>query len=240
MKKKSTGIRRLGYTLYRGLSVFTAIALLCCFTAVSARASDSAAEAEKIVNTSQKTLESFMADPQMDSFRSSLQNATAVLIIPELLKAGILVAGSGGNGVFLLKDEKTDRWSYPYFYTMVSASIGLQVGAKASELMLLFMNRQAVDRMLASTKFELGGDATVSAGAKGGSRGAVVSDILSYSRTKGLFGGFSVDGGMIQARPLYNKYYYGPEYQPMDILIHQKADNPQADPLRDALKKAAE
>jgi len=240
MKERITGIRRLGYIPGRAISIFLAIVLLCSFVTVSAWAADSAAEAKRIVDTSRKTLEGFIADPKMSGFRNSLKKARAVLIIPELLKAGIIVAGSGGNGVFLLRDEKTDQWSYPYFYTMASASIGLQIGAKASEVFLLFMNQGAIDRMLKSTKFEIGGDATVSAGPKGGSRDVVTSDILSYSRTKGLFGGVSVDGGMVQARPLYNKYYYGPEYKPADILIHHKKDNPQADPLREALHNAAE
>lgn len=117
MKERITGIWRLGYIPGRALSIFMAIILLCSFVTVSAWAADSAAEAERIVDTSRKALEGFIADPQMSGFRNSLKNAKAVLIIPELLKAGIIVAGSGGNGVFLLRDEKTDQWSYPYFYT---------------------------------------------------------------------------------------------------------------------------
>ena len=94
--------------------------------------------------------------------------------------------------------------------------------------------------MLSSTKFELGGDASVSAGSAGGGRNTVSVDVLSYSHTKGLFGGVSVDGGVVQARALYNKAYYGAEYKPTDILIHHQTDNPHADPLREALKKAAQ
>jgi lipid-binding SYLF domain-containing protein len=223
----------------RSLAAFLTLAWFIFRVSMPVCAEDINAEAEAMVENSRKALEDFLKDPQMDGFRYHLKSAKGVLIIPELLKAGILVAGSGGNGIFLLRDETTDGWSYPYFYTMVSGSIGLQVGAKASVVFLLYMNQHVVDQMLSSTKFEIGGDATVSAGPKGGSRDLAISDILSYSRTKGLFGGVSVDGGMVQARPLYNKYYYGPEYTPEDILIRNKKENPQADPLREALEKAA-
>jgi len=222
----------------RSFAAFLSFAWLIYWVSLPASAEDIHAAAAQIVENSRQVLEDFMKDPQMDGFRDHLKSAKGVLIIPELLKAGILVAAAGGNGVFLLRDESTDRWSYPYFYTMVSGSIGLQVGAKASEVVLLFMNQRVVEQMLTSTKFEIGGDATVSVGAKGGSRDAVTSDILSYSLTKGLFGGISVDGGMVQARTLYNKYYYGPEYTPEDILVRNKKENPQADPLRQALEKA--
>lgn len=239
MKGSATHAPRSALDAYRVLAAFLPLAWILFWMSLSASAEDIHAAAAEIVENSRQVLEDFMKDPQMDGFRSHLKSAKGVLIIPELLKAGILVAGSGGNGVFLLRDESTDQWSYPYFYTMVSGSIGLQVGAKASEVVLLFMNQRVVEQMLTSTKFEIGGDATVSAGPKGGSRDVVSSDILSYSRTKGLFGGVSVDGGMVQARPLYNKYYYGPDYTPEDILIRNKKVNLQADPLRQALQKAA-
>jgi len=223
----------------QSLAAFLAFAGLIFWVSPPASADDIPAAAAEIVKNSRKVLEDFMKDPQMDGFRYHLKSAKGVLIIPELLKAGILFAGSGGNGVFLLRDESAGRWSYPYFYTMVSGSIGLQVGAKASEVILLFMNQRVVEQMLTSTKFEIGGDASVSVGGGGGSAGAAASDILSYSRTRGLFGGVSVDGGMIQARALYNDSYYGPEYTPKDILIRNQKENPQADPLRQALEKAA-
>ena len=122
MKERNTGIRRFGYIPGRVVSIFMAIVLFCSFVTIPAWAADSAAEAKRIVDTSRKALEGFMADPQMSGFRNSLKNAKAVLIIPELLKAGIIVAGSGGNGVFLLRDEKTDQWSYPFREALSNAA----------------------------------------------------------------------------------------------------------------------
>ncbi len=197
---------------------------------------DEATEARALVGKAKVTLESFLADENLAWFHDNVGKAKGVLIVPQLLKGGFLVGASGGSGVFLTRDDKTGQWSYPAFFTMGAVSFGLQIGAQAAEVILMATTEKGVDAFL-SNKFQLGADVGVAAGPVGAGAQAATADILSFSRTKGLYGGVSVEGAVIAVRDSLNAAYYGREVTPVDILVKQSVINRHADPLRQRLTR---
>ena len=122
---------------------------------------------------------------------------------------------------------------------MGAGSIGLQFGAQASEVVLLLMTKRAVDAVLFN-KVKLGADASVAAGPIGAGIEASTTtnfreDVYSYSKSKGLFAGASVEGAVIEQRESLNREYYGRNVTPEEILFKNAVINPNADPLREAL-----
>ena len=208
------------------------LTFLLASTVTTAAASKDKTEAESLVDKSVAIVNSFATDPNLDWFRSKVKDAKALLIIPQSLKGAFLVGGSGGSGVLVSNDGMA--WGYPAFYTLGSVSFGLQVGAEASEVILMVMTDRGMESLLTSS-FKLGADVTMAAGPVGGGATAKTADILSYSRSKGAFAGLSLDGGVIKTRDKYNNAYYGKAVSPTDILIRKSVTNSQADGLRGAV-----
>jgi len=101
-----------------------------------------ASEQQVLVKKARITLESYLSDPDFAWFTEHMKDAKALFIIPQFLKGAFVFGGAGGSGVVLVKNEKTGEWSHPGFYTMISASFGLQFGAQASELILMVMTQK--------------------------------------------------------------------------------------------------
>ncbi|MBM9614185.1 lipid-binding SYLF domain-containing protein [Desulfobulbus rhabdoformis] len=192
---------------------------------------------ESLVNQATVVYRGFLADPDMQWFRNNVSTARGIFIVPQLLRGGFIVGGSGGRGVLLAQDPTTGRWSSPAFYSMGSLSVGFQIGADASEIILLVMTDRGLKAML-STDFKLGADVAVAAGPVGISAKAQTADILAFGRSQGLYGGISLEGAIINPLDDWNRQYYTSPVQIFDILITQKYNNPQADALRQLLPKA--
>jgi len=222
--------RRLHKSYVAAIGLF---ALGVCAGAVQA---DDKATAEETVTKATTTFNTFLADPNMTWFRDNLPKAKAVMVVPQLVKAGFIFGGSGGTGVVSVHDDETGEWSYPSFATVGSVSWGLQAGAEAAEVVLMALTVKGRDSLL-STKAQLGADASVAAGPVGAGAQAATVDILQFARTKGVFGGLTLEGSVVGVRTKLNQAYYGQEVQPVDILISRKVSNPQADPLLEALSK---
>ena len=191
-----------------------------------------------IVDNSLVTFRGFMADKDMGWLHKNLKNAKAVLIIPNLLKAGFVFGGSGGNGVLLARDEKTGDWSQPAFYSIGSVTFGMQIGGESAEVIMVIRTQKALDALF-TTEFKLGGDTSISAGPKGaGAKSAVKTDIVSFSKSKGLFAGLNLEGSRLKVSDDSNKAYYDQAVSPLDILVKKTVSNPGSDNLRQALKKA--
>jgi len=208
------------------------------FPAVPVSAGDEAAAAQRLVTRSMWTFEHFMADPDIVWFRTSLKDAKAVLVIPTLGKAGLIIGGYGGSGCMLARDEKWQEWSYPAFYTLGGLTFGLQIGGAADELILMAMTGRGLDAMLTSS-FKLGADASVALGPIGTGVKGATADILAFSRSKGIYGGLTVEGAVVATRDKLNNAYYGKDLRPSEILVQGKVSNSHADELRAAIKKAA-
>ncbi len=214
------------------LSVFT------CFLFVSSsQINASTATAEALVDAAAESVNTFTIDPDMTWFRDNMSKAKGVLIVPSLVKGGLIFGGSGGSGVLLVKGDG-NIWSDPAFYTMGSGTVGFQIGVEVSEIILMIMTDKGVDALLTSS-FKLGGDVSIAAGPIGAGAKAQTADILAFSRTKGIYGGINIEGAVLKTRNDWNHDYYGDQTSPREILIERSATNSHADNLRNAVANLA-
>jgi SH3 domain-containing YSC84-like protein 1 len=210
-----------------------AVAALFIFSG-TALAAEETNPAQQVIVSAEHTIRNFQNDPNLTSFRDNVKKAKAVLVIPTVIRAGFIFGGSGGTGALLVRNEKTDRWSYPAFFSMGSGSIGFQAGVEKAEMVLLIMSQKGVDSLL-STNFKLGVDASVATGPVGIGKTAQTADILAYSRAQGLYGGISVDGAVVKPRSGLDQIYYQKPVNTADIVVKNAVSNPQANPLRQSL-----
>jgi lipid-binding SYLF domain-containing protein len=179
-------------------------------------------EQQQLVTRARLVLDSFLSDPKFQDVRVYVQNAYAVLIMPEVLKAGFLLGVNYGNGVLLVRDPQSGQWGDPAFYTLGGGSLGLQVGMQSSDMIFTIMNEEAVKKLLAhGVKF--GADAGVAAGPLGAQVGTATTtnlgeDVYVWGRSAGLFGGFWLDGTMLMPKNEWNQAYYGRPIQPEEIV----------------------
>lgn len=186
-------------------------------------------EQQVLVNQAQTTLSNFMRDPEMKWLQQNIGRAKAVLIAPEIVKAGFIVGGSGGRGVLLARNG--GKWVGPAFYTLATASIGFQAGIAASEMVTLVMTDKGMNSLMASS-FKFGGDASVAAGPVGaGAKSDVTADLIAFSRSKGVYGGLNLDGTVVSSNDDWNKAFFGKPALPPDILIKNAVSNKGADKL---------
>ena len=150
-----------------------------------------------------------------------LDKAAAVVVIPNLMKAALVAGGKHGEGI-LTKRDASGNWSEPVFINISGGSVGFQVGVSSTDLVLLLMRERDIDQIL-DGEFTLGGEANVSAGPVGreGSAGTDVhfdAPIYSYSRSKGVFAGVSVDGSKLYLDKTENKKLYGDTFAPHAVI----------------------
>ncbi len=192
-------------------------------------------EAEALVDSARITFTKVATDEQMTWLRDNLHRAKGLLIFPQILKGGFIVGASGGSGVLIAKDPEKG-WSDPAFYTIATASFGLQAGAQAAQVVMMVMTQKGLDSLL-TTKVNLGAGVSVAAGPVGVGAKAATADIIQYSLTKGAFGGVSLDGAVIKVREKLNEAYYGKPVTPVDILVKRSVHNPQARGLIQAVEQ---
>jgi len=233
MEKKRAG--RVGIRVFAAATILAAMLLVAAAPGTMAAGEE---DAQGIVDKARVAFGGFMRDDNYGWMRDHLKDAKGVLIYPQVLKAGFIFGGSGGTGVLLSRDGKTGEWSNPAFYTMGSASVGLQIGGESAEVVLLVMSQKGMDSLLTS-KFKLGGDASVALGpVGGGAQSDITTDFLSFSRSQGLYAGVNLDGSYLSVRDSLNRAYYGKEVSPIDIIVRHSVSNRGAIPLREELKKA--
>ena len=191
---------------------------------------DESVEAQVVVDRSNMTFTNFVKDPNMVWFRNNLDRARGLMIVPTLGRGGFIIGGSGGRGLVLARDSETGRWSQPAFYTIGSASIGLQIGGEASEVIFVIMSNRGLDAFL-STKAQLGADMSVAAGPVGTGSRAATTDVLSFARSRGAFAGLTVEGSIITPDNSRNTAYFGESVRPIDILVRRSVSNPNAGEL---------
>ncbi len=220
-----------------GLSVFL-IALFITLGNATAADEKDRRKAEEIVTRAEKTFKDFAADPDMGWFRDHLKEAKGILIVPTMGKGGLIFGGYGGSGALLGHDDKAGEWTYPAFYTMGAVTFGLQIGGAADQVILVIMTKKGMDALL-STEFKLGADVSVAAGPVGKGVSGQTADVLSFARSKGVFGGLTIEGAVVKIRDGWNAAYYNKSVRPSDILLARNVSNPQADSLRGFVKETA-
>lgn len=205
-----------------------AVAIATVAFAVSvapATAKSSAAEVQKLVDESNAVLKDYISDKDMAGLRAHAPKAKAILISPQIVKAGFILGGSGGQAVLLTRG-KDGKWAGPAAYTLRTANVGFQAGISESSMIGLVMTQKAVDKLMAGS-FKLGSDVSIAAGPKGGGAATnLKADIISYGKSKGVYGGVNFSGTSVSPNESYNTAYYGKAVTPTDILVTRSAPAP--------------
>jgi len=175
-----------------------------------------------------------------------LDRAECVIVLPSVKKGAIGIGGSYGRGVMVCRSGEhfTGRWGSPAMYALEGINFGFQLGGQATDFVLLVMNPRGADSLMGS-KVKLGGDASAAAGPKGRTTTAATdvamrAEILSYSRSRGLFAGVSLEGSTLRPDGSANEKLYGRKLKAKEILREGKVGAPAAaNQLTASLEKAS-
>jgi lipid-binding SYLF domain-containing protein len=175
----------------------------------SARA---ATEQQELVQSANVTLEEARHDPQFGTAGDLMRHARAIMVVPQLVKGGFFFGGEGGNGV-LLQRTANGAWGNPLFYTLGSASFGLQIGLEVSQVVLFVMSDKALHAWT-SDEVKLGAEAGLTVLVVGSAAAAAATtagnvDVVAWAKSKGAYGGITLEGSVIKPRNEWNTAYYG-------------------------------
>jgi len=185
-------------------------------------------EAERI-DEAITVLHEIMSAPDASIPEALLERSVAVAIFPSTVRAGFFLGGQRGRGFIAGRDDETGAWSAPAFLTLTGGSIGLQVGAQSVDIILLIQNRRGLSRLL-DNQFKLGGDASAVVGPVGRTVEAstdlqMTAEILSYSRSRGVFAGVTLGGATLRADRDANERFYGERLDSRDIVLDGESGN---------------
>ena len=180
-------------------------------------------DAEIIVNKARIVIEEVKNAPDSGAAYDLIRQSAGVAIIPDMFKGGFIVGGSYGKGVVVAR--KDGKWSGPSFVYIGAGSVGFQIGAQLTDLILVVIGQNTMDSFL-RTNFKLGADAAIAVGPLGAQATAATEILLkggiySYSRAKGLFAGVSLEGAGLGTEFDLNRAYYETTSNPKDILYGQ-------------------
>jgi len=195
------------------------LTLLPCVTIAQQVETDRMTEAARV-------LEEVLGAPDKGVPEAIIEKAQAVVVIPSTVKGALLIGAQRGKGVMSAKSAS--GWSSPAFVTLTGGSLGLQIGGQATDIVLVVVNERGIDN-LAQNTFKIGGDASVAAGPVGREATAstdykLQAQILSYSRSRGLFAGISLAGSTIRADRDANEKIYGVGYSTRNIVVERKVE----------------
>ncbi len=189
----------------------------------------------ELIASANQTVNNLKTDAAFAQAAKMLHTAKAVLIIPKLVKGGFIFGAEGGSGVLLKRNGRS--WSQPAFFTLGSASFGLQIGLQQAQLVFIIMSDRALAGIVhGETKLGAGAGLTVvtlSAGAEGATT-AHGGDMVVWTSGTGAYGGLTFNGSIVKPRKDWNTEFYGGEVGIMDIL-NNKPRNTEAAALRQNL-----
>ncbi len=220
------------------LAVFLALSAMSLGVTVDVRAADARLDAR--VYEAKQVLDEIMMSPDQSIPEELLAKCRAIAIYPNVLKGGFIFGARFGRGVVLTRDEKTGQWGPVAFSTIGGGSWGLQIGGQLTDLVFVVMNDRGM-RGLLESNFTLGADASVAAGPVGRYSSASTdltlrAGILSYSRSRGLFGGIALDGAVVTQDNNSNQLYYNQPVTSKEILLSNSVTvQPSSKELVDAL-----
>jgi SH3 domain-containing YSC84-like protein 1 len=212
--------------------LIASIVALCVSLSTAAAASDHEDDVTRIDKATQVFRE-IMGTLDKSIPNELMESAKCIAIIPGDKKFALVLGGSYGRGLAICKTGH--GWSAPVFVAVDGASVGYQIGGSSTDLVMLFMNDHALQSLL-SDKFKLGAEASVAAGPVGRDASAgtdlkINAEILSYSRSKGIFAGVSLDGAVVQADKSGDQAMYGAGADRREILTGKVSVPASARPL---------
>jgi lipid-binding SYLF domain-containing protein len=208
---------------------YTIAAFFVLFSPINSRA---ATEETVKLETATRVLGEVLNVPEDTIPKALMDNAQAVAVIPDVIKAGLVLGGRHGEGAMTVRTED-GTWSSPAFISLTGLSAGWQAGVKSSDIILVSTDRDAIDA-LEQGKLTLGAQVSVAAGPVGrsaeiGTDAKLDTAIYSYSRSEGIFAGISLSGALIELDREANVAFYGsPNITARQILSGQREDAPTA------------
>lgn len=200
-----------------------------------------AGEAIDRANRAGEVLDEVMSTPESSIPQDLINKAHCVAVVPGVKKAGFIVGGRYGKGIISCRAPGNEAWTGPSAIRIEGGSVGFQIGGSSTDLVLLLMNKSGKDKLLGS-RFTLGGDAAVAGGPVGRSAQAQTdaqmrAEILSYSRSRGVFAGVSLEGATLRQDASDNEELYGKPVTPNQILDGELAPPETVQPLMAALNR---
>jgi len=214
-----------------------AMALSLCCSAFMLQAADTA---EERLSDATNVFKEIMATPDKGIPQDLLEKAHCIVIVPGLKQAGFVLGAKYGRGFATCRKDHVG-WSAPAAYRIEGGSVGFQIGASSTDVVMIVMNERGMRRLL-EDKFTLGAEASVAAGPVGRQTQAMTdaqlsAEILSWSRSKGLFAGIALTGATLRPDGEVNKEMYGQTLTARDILQGEAKPTPAARPLLEMLSR---
>jgi SH3 domain-containing YSC84-like protein 1 len=221
------------------LSTVLTGALIAAMSATTVLAADVSTKEGKRIQEAATVLSEIHSVPDKDVPQELWDRAECVIVVPGLKKAAFVIGGEYGKG--LMSCKHNGDWTAPIFMEIGKGSWGLQIGAQSIDLVLLVMNKSGMEKMLRN-KVSLGAEASVAAGpvgrdARAATDAQMKAEILSYSRTQGLFAGINLSGGVVRADKEDNADLYG-STPPQDVVMQGTVKAPSVtEPFMNALRR---
>jgi lipid-binding SYLF domain-containing protein len=186
------------------------------------------------------SIESIMDGAQGSAAASYLKRAKAVVICPNIFRAGLVFGGEGGACVMSAR-AAGGAWSYPAFYNLGGGTFGAQIGVQNSQVMMMVLTGPGLDNLL-NSQVKFGGEAGASAatygtGVAGGMSTDLNTDIVVFSKSQGLYGGATISGSSLSNDVNAQQSYYGTALSARQIIIDMQGSNSGANPLRSTLAR---
>jgi SH3 domain-containing YSC84-like protein 1 len=191
------------------LLLLTLVVSFCSFASADDQPKES--KASDRVQSAADVLDQIQSAPDSGIPNEILGSAECVAVVPSMLKGGFIVGAKYGRGLASCRTPK--GWSSPAFFTVTGGSVGFQIGGQAVDLVMLIMNKDGMKHLL-SSQFALGADASVAAGpvgrhAEGNTDWKMRSEVLTYSRARGVFAGVSLNGAVVKQDKDSTREFYG-------------------------------
>jgi len=212
------------------MTKFVVMVALAAFVAVagpwvsnSAARSSADDDTAKRLDAAADVLNEIMGAPDQGIPKDLLDKSACAVIVPNVKKGAFIVGAKYGRGFILCRNKNGRGWSAPGGVKVEGGSVGFQIGGSETDVVMLLMNEGAIDKLL-SSKFTLGGDASVAGGPVGRTSSAATdaqlhAEILTYSRARGLFAGVSLEGATLRPDDDANKDMYGKEMSNKDVVL---------------------
>jgi lipid-binding SYLF domain-containing protein len=212
-------------------------AFLCLGLSGVALAAEGSREADRLQKAAE-VINEIMGAPEKGIPKDLLNKAVCVGVIPSEKKGAVGVGGSFGRGALVCRQGGTGAWAAPSMFTVGGFNFGFQLGGQATDFVLVVMNAKGAQKLLQS-RAKLGADASVAGGpvgrtAEGATDVQLQAEILTYSRSRGLFAGLSLEGQIVKQDNDANQRLYGRKVDPKDILFKGTVPSPAAAATLDA------
>jgi lipid-binding SYLF domain-containing protein len=212
------------------LKSFFVVALALTVAATLSRTVAADSDEADRVKESATVLDEIMGAPDQAIPESVLDKAVGIAVFPGTVRGGFIVGAERGRGILSARDAKSKTWSAPAFLTITGGSLGLQIGLRATDLILVIQNQRGIENLVRN-EFKVGAGAAVTGGPVGRDAQAATdiqlrAEILSYSRSRGLFAGATIEGSTIKEDRDANGRFYGDKLTTRAVVFDGKAKAP--------------